>query len=225
MQNLQLLLYQPSMNIFGSWAWCQYKATEQTVKKWGLIFLLFRLLAYQDKRRSVCLFLYPSGKPGFWVLEVWAFLISRREITVFGLCFRPNGEVVRLGWAALWFGGPVPIRWLNRVDVQRAKRCMACRKCGPSWTAEEKCWGFYGAWSPEISPQELLRCGPGRRRGCSVPWETEPQVLRLRNLEKGPQARSSSESSYPLCMDHVGDNRDHHALMIKPLPSVFMGQA
>ena len=58
-----------------------------------------------------------------------------------------------------------------------------------------------------------------------MPWEIGPQVLRLRNLEKGPQARSSSESSYPLCMDHVSDNRDNHALMIKPLPSIFMGQA
>ena len=52
-------------------------------------------------------------------------------------------------------------------------------------------------------PQELLRCGPGRRRGYSVPWETGPQVLRLRNLEKGPQARSSSESRYPFCMVSV----------------------
>lgn len=85
--------------------------------------------------------------------------------------------------------------------------------------------GSMGHEPQRSAPQELLRCGPGRRRGCSVPRETGPQMLRLRSLEKSPQARSSSESRYPFCMDRVGDSRDNHALMIKPLPSIFMGQA
>lgn len=95
---------------------------EQPVGKLGLLFPLFMLLAYQHRRGNMYLFLYPSGKPGFWVLEVWAFLITTNKVTVFGLCFRPNREAVRLGWVPLRFGGPVPIWWLKGVSVRRASR-------------------------------------------------------------------------------------------------------